>query len=58
MICKRVCKLDRYGYCRKCRRSLTEIMNWASYSNDQKQDIMEKIKYRNTFPPVYIDKKG
>jgi predicted Fe-S protein YdhL (DUF1289 family) len=39
--------MDEYtGYCRGCLRTIDEIARWASYSPEQKKEVLLKIKER------------
>ena len=33
------------GICRGCKRTLDEIANWAEYSDEQRQKIIEKNEH-------------
>lgn len=40
--CVKKCKIDN-GVCLGCGRTLEEIINWMSYSDQTRQDIIEKL---------------
>lgn len=45
--CTRVCIIDqKSGLCRGCRRTLTEISYWASYTRTEKLAVLETIAQR------------
>ncbi len=45
--CNDICIMDEYsGLCRGCYRTLDEIAKWSSFSNAEKQAVLEKIKER------------
>lgn len=42
--CKSICKLDPVSeLCLSCGRSLSEITNWVSYSEEEKEKIIKKL---------------
>jgi predicted Fe-S protein YdhL (DUF1289 family) len=44
--CISQCKLDLHRvFCISCERTLEEIVNWAYMSNEQRQTVLERIKY-------------
>ena len=43
--CNNICRLDINKICIGCKRTLDEIANWSSYSDFQKQNVIERIKY-------------
>lgn len=45
--CIGVCKIQENGLCAGCRRTLSEIANWKTYSAEQKQQIINSLKERN-----------
>lgn len=45
--CISICEMDPLtGLCAGCFRSLEEIANWSSYSDEQRKKIMEELKSR------------
>ena len=45
--CNDICIMDEYtGHCRGCLRTIDEIAGWASYSPEQKKEVLLKIKER------------
>jgi len=40
--CIKKCKLER-GICIGCKRSLKEIKEWSSYSEQKRKEIMDKL---------------
>jgi len=46
--CTRVCIIDQEsGWCRGCRRTLTEISYWASYTRAEKLALLETLAQRD-----------
>lgn len=45
--CVRSCCLNQADYCLGCKRHLDEITRWRSYSEAQRQVIMEQLVERN-----------
>lgn len=44
--CISVCRIDKdTRKCEGCGRTIEEISNWASYSEDERLDIMKKLGY-------------
>ena len=44
--CISVCRIDKdTRKCEGCGRTIEEISNWASYSDDERLDIMRKLGY-------------
>jgi uncharacterized protein len=41
--CIGVCKLNR-GNCIGCGRTMQEISSWSSYTDQQRQAVMERLK--------------
>ncbi|MDJ0657186.1 MAG: DUF1289 domain-containing protein [Xanthomonadales bacterium] len=41
--CVGVCTLDQKGLCIGCGRSTEEITRWASYSQDERRGIMQRL---------------
>jgi predicted Fe-S protein YdhL (DUF1289 family) len=45
--CIRVCVMDKAdGHCQGCRRTLEEIMQWTSYTHEQRLEIMATLAQR------------
>ncbi|MEP3429575.1 MAG: DUF1289 domain-containing protein [Roseibium sp.] len=45
--CINVCQIDQASrLCTGCWRSLDEIASWASYSNEQRQTILDELDNR------------
>ncbi|WP_211210681.1 DUF1289 domain-containing protein [Hahella ganghwensis] len=44
--CIRNCCLDQYDVCCGCKRTLQEILDWHSLTNEQKLRLMEELKQR------------
>ena len=44
--CINYCKLDRNDFCLGCHRSVSEIIDWPSLSEDEKASVVEKCKIR------------
>jgi predicted Fe-S protein YdhL (DUF1289 family) len=45
--CTRICAVDQHsGWCRGCRRTLTEISYWMTYTRAEKLAVLEKIAQR------------
>tara|TARA_Y100000590_G_scaffold443957_1_gene574097 strand:+ start:504 stop:671 length:168 start_codon:yes stop_codon:yes gene_type:complete len=46
--CNDVCVTDpENGLCVGCGRTSEEIVNWPSYTDKQKEIVLEVLKYRN-----------
>lgn len=41
--CIGICELDDRGYCEGCFRHTSEIANWLSYDDQQRQRLMDDI---------------
>ena len=41
--CVGVCTLDPRGLCIGCGRSTEEITQWASYTEQERRDIMQRL---------------
>lgn len=46
--CINICRTDSNGICLGCKRSLNEIGDWSSYTNDQKMLVLEKSSQRRS----------
>lgn len=44
--CIKICRMDINDLCIGCRRTRDEIGNWSGYTNEQKQEILDKTSYR------------
>lgn len=45
--CINVCKLDpNMQYCIGCKRTLEQIQNWSSLTDEQRQQIIDRLKGR------------
>lgn len=45
--CQRICKLDpTTDQCTVCGRTMVQIKDWSSYSDDQRKDIIVSIKQK------------
>ncbi len=45
--CVGVCIIDsRSGYCRGCKRTLTEVAEWLLYTDDEKRAVQAELKKR------------
>ena len=44
--CISVCALDTDDICTGCFRSLREIGDWSSYSNDEKREVVTEARQR------------
>lgn len=45
--CNKRCSLDGVNHCcRECLRTIEEVKNWKRYTNEQKLEVLEKIKER------------
>jgi predicted Fe-S protein YdhL (DUF1289 family) len=42
--CNGSCVLDASGQCRVCRRTIQEIVRWATFTDDQRRQILERIE--------------
>ena len=46
--CVDICQMDsESGFCVGCGRTIEEIANWSSYTNEKKKDILKQLKSRN-----------
>ncbi|MFN3231657.1 MAG: DUF1289 domain-containing protein [Alphaproteobacteria bacterium] len=45
--CIGVCKLDG-PYCKGCMRSIREIGGWATYTDEERKAVLERITERET----------
>jgi predicted Fe-S protein YdhL (DUF1289 family) len=46
--CVSICALDENDICVGCHRSGLEITHWQSMSNEQKEDVMCKVRERES----------
>jgi len=44
--CMKICHRDSNGVCFGCRRTSEEIGNWSKYTNEEKLEVLDKIRYR------------
>ena len=45
--CVAVCIVDPpSGYCRGCKRTLTEVAEWMLYTDDEKRAVLAELKTR------------
>lgn len=45
--CIGVCSIDdNTGYCKGCLRTLEEIANWIQYTDEERLEVVEKLKKR------------
>lgn len=45
--CKSICRLDFDSQvCVDCKRTITEIAEWSSYSDEERKEISKSLKYR------------
>jgi predicted Fe-S protein YdhL (DUF1289 family) len=42
--CRRICKLDDQQICIGCGRTWLEIKEWITYSDEQRQNVIDKLK--------------
>lgn len=45
--CNGICRMDAGGLCLGCFRQMDEITIWAHASNDQKREIINRIRQRH-----------
>jgi uncharacterized protein len=50
--CIDVC-VSRDGYCIGCLRSIEEMAGWPNYTDQQKEEVLEKIKKRRGSQDYY-----
>lgn len=45
--CINICKIDKQNQlCIGCKRTIDEISNWLNYTDVQRKEIIDKLKYR------------
>lgn len=44
--CINICSIEKNGLCQGCLRTLSEIGEWASASNERKTEILATIETR------------
>ena len=45
--CINICKIDpKSGYCEGCLRTLDEIASWATYSDEERKSVLERLPSR------------
>lgn len=49
--CIRECKISE-GKCAGCGRTLSEISNWRTYSDEQKAAVINRIKVDSVWPDL------
>ena len=46
--CIDICQMDsESGLCVGCGRTIEEIANWSSFTNEKKKNILKELKSRN-----------
>ena len=45
--CIKICHRDSKGVCFGCRRTGEEIGNWSKYTNEERKEIIDKIRHRS-----------
>ncbi len=45
--CIKICKQDINGVCMGCLRTKNEIGDWSTYTNEQKQEVLDKASKRS-----------
>jgi len=52
--CTKVCKIKE-GVCTGCRRTLEQIREWGSMTDEQRQDAMRELKWPEPeLPPINL----
>ena len=46
--CVNVCEMGPHGYCKGCLRDEDEITDWSYLENEEKLEILERLKERKT----------
>lgn len=41
--CVNVCELDTDFVCKGCGRTIEEVLKWPEYSDEQKQQVLDRI---------------
>jgi len=45
--CQKICKLDPVtDYCTVCGRTMEQIQDWSSYSDEMRSEIMKDLKVK------------
>ena len=45
--CVNVCQIDsRTGYCLGCMRTIDEIADWLEMTNEEKQQVLDRLEQR------------
>lgn len=44
--CIKICKYDSNGVCMGCRRTRFEVGDWSKFTNEQKQQVLDKVSDR------------
>jgi len=52
--CKFICKYED-KYCVGCNRTMDEIVNWSTYTNEEKLKVLENISIRKSNNNYYGD---
>ncbi len=55
--CIKVCKHDNSGICYGCRRTREEVGDWGTYTNEQKQAVLDQLGSRKNSdeePKVFL----
>lgn len=48
--CQKICTLDEEtGYCKGCFRTVAEVAGWLTYTDEQKQEVLECLAQRRGF---------
>jgi predicted Fe-S protein YdhL (DUF1289 family) len=51
--CKGVCTLDMKGKCVGCFRTLDEIANWCSYTDEERKKVLKLVELRMQLPEYF-----
>lgn len=52
--CKNKCKImENSSHCLGCKRTITEIINWTKFTEEQRNTIMLALKHRNIYKDRY-----
>ena len=45
--CTKICQIDKNsGICLGCKRNIYEISQWQNYKDEEKKEILDKLRFR------------
>lgn len=54
--CVKQCNITEDSkYCKGCKRTVNEIMNWTKFTDEQRLNIIRILKHRNIYKDIHDD---